>query len=79
MFCLFVPISQIALALSLRPGQGTLLTVLFGVMGFAMMPILPLTFETAVEFTYPVDEEGMSRSHSGIAWAFIRMGVSRIE
>jgi hypothetical protein len=34
-------------------------------MGFAMMPILPLTFETAVEFTYPVDEEGMSRSDWG--------------
>ncbi len=33
----------------LRPGQSVWVTVAFGVLGFAMMPLLPITFETAVE------------------------------
>lgn len=33
----------------LRPGQAKLVTASFGVLGFAMMPLLPITFETACE------------------------------
>ena len=34
-----------------------LLSTSFGLLGFFMMPMLPVTLETAVECTYPVPEE----------------------
>ena len=33
------------------------MTACFGVSGFALIPLLPVTFECAVECTYPVPEE----------------------
>ena len=53
-------VGTLIFVLALRPGQGTLVTVAFGIMGFAMMPLLPISFETAVEFTYPIEEETSS-------------------
>ncbi len=44
----------------LRPGQSTGVAIAFGVLGFAMMPLLPVSFESAVECTYPVNEETSS-------------------
>ena len=41
----------------LQPNNSTILAVSFAVMGFFMMPLLPITLETAVECTYPVPEE----------------------
>ncbi len=46
--------------LVLRPGQSTGVAIAFGVLGFAMMPLLPVSFESAVECTYPVNEETSS-------------------
>jgi hypothetical protein len=44
----------------LQPGQSALVTAAFGVLGLAMMPLLPVCFESAVECTYPVNEETSS-------------------
>ena len=41
----------------LQPGHTGALTACFGVSGFALIPLLPVTFECAVECTYPVPEE----------------------
>jgi hypothetical protein len=53
-----VPLSPPQLVL--RPGQSTGVAIAFGVLGFAMMPLLPVSFESAVECTYPVNEETSS-------------------
>ena len=41
----------------LRPSNTSALTAAFGMSGFALIPLLPVTFECAVECTYPVPEE----------------------
>lgn len=41
----------------LQPDHLVLVTVLFGVFGFLAIPIVAVTFETAAECTYPVNEE----------------------
>ena len=43
--------SSIFLIFSLTPDNGTVLTVAFGILGFSMIPLLPATFETAVEYS----------------------------
>lgn len=43
--------------LLLSPGHKTVLAIMFGVMGFFMLPVLPVAFELGVECTYPVREE----------------------
>ena len=41
----------------LRPDNQLHLAIGFGMMGFSMMPLLPVALETAVEVSYPVPEE----------------------
>ena len=41
----------------LQPDNQAALTAAFAVMGLFMMPLLPITLETAVECTYPIPEE----------------------
>lgn len=41
----------------LKPNNQTHIAIGFGVMGFAMMPLLPVALEAAVEATYPLPEE----------------------
>lgn len=43
--------------LELKPHNSAVLTVGFGLMGFCIMPLLPVALECSVECTYPVPEE----------------------
>lgn len=44
--------------LCLTPGKQGLLIAAFAVMGFCMLPLLPLVLENAAEMAYPIPEEG---------------------
>jgi hypothetical protein len=41
----------------LRPGQFNPLAASIGLMGFFLLPLLPVSFECAVECTYPIRPE----------------------
>eukprot|EP00455_Lapot_gusevi_P011371 TRINITY_DN15239_c0_g1_i2.p1 TRINITY_DN15239_c0_g1~~TRINITY_DN15239_c0_g1_i2.p1 ORF type:complete len:513 (-),score=101.85 TRINITY_DN15239_c0_g1_i2:131-1582(-) len=49
--------ASVFLVLMLRPGQTALLATAFGLLGGGMMPLLPASFELAVETTFPISEE----------------------
>jgi len=49
-------INVMALCFCLRPNKAIILGVLFGTLGSLVLPLLPLSFECAVECTYPVPE-----------------------
>ena len=42
---------------SLQPGRDTQVMVSFGLLGFFLIPLLPVNLESAVEATYPVPED----------------------
>ena len=46
--------------LSLQPGRYTITACAFGVLGFVMLPLLPVCMECAAECTYPVSEDASS-------------------
>lgn len=50
-------VSLVYMLVQLKPNNQTHLAVGFGLMGFSMMPLLPVALEAAVEATYPVPEE----------------------
>jgi len=41
---------------SMRPGQPDVLIAAYAVMGFCLVPLLPVCLETAAECTYPIPE-----------------------
>lgn len=45
------------LCFALRPGHGVLLGVAFAALGFFTLPLVPISFETMVEVTYPLAED----------------------
>jgi hypothetical protein len=53
-------LSVLFFILVLRPNGMALLCVGFGIMGFCMMPLLPVAFECGVECSYPISEETSS-------------------
>ena len=53
----FALLCTLFLVFVLQPNQYALVLTAFGLMGFAMIPLLPAAFETAVETTYPISEE----------------------
>jgi len=52
--------ATIFMLLSLRPNHFLLLCVSFGVLGAAMLPLLPVCMECAAECSYPVSEDASS-------------------
>lgn len=61
----------------LRPGNGDLLTFAFAVLGFTILPMLPVALENSAECTYPVSEDltvgllFLGGNTLGIAFTFI--------
>ncbi len=61
---------------SLAPGQEGLLIGSFAVMGFFMLPMLPIALENAAEYTFPMPEETaaalllMVGQYGGVAFTF---------
>ena len=45
------------LVFNIRSDNSTMLGVAFGLLGFAMIPMLPVMIENAIECTYPISEE----------------------
>lgn len=60
---------------SMRPGATAVLVVSYAVMGFCLVPLLPVSLETAAECTYPIPEDNSAAALliSGQLWgiAFI--------
>mmetsp|Transcript_25737 Transcript_25737/g.33607 ORF Transcript_25737/g.33607 Transcript_25737/m.33607 type:complete len:261 (+) Transcript_25737:3-785(+) len=50
--CLFI-----VMLFALRPDNKSLLAIIFGGMGATMLPLLPLSFECAIECSYPISED----------------------
>jgi len=50
-------LSGLFFVLVLRPDEYYLLAIAIGLMGFFLLPLLPVTFECAVECTYPIRPE----------------------
>lgn len=46
--------------LALRPGNSAMSIASWGVMGFALLPLLPVSLENASECTYPIPEDNSS-------------------
>jgi len=46
-----------ALCVSLRPNNHVMLGIVFALLGFLVLPLLPTSFECMVECTYPMPEE----------------------
>jgi len=57
---IMVMAGTIFMLLSVRPGQFALVATSFGVLGFTMLPLLPICMECAAECTYPVSEDASS-------------------
>lgn len=53
----FALVSVVLFCASMRPGQLGLLTAAFGVMGFFLMPLLPICISNCAEVTFPLPEE----------------------
>lgn len=47
----------VLLAFNIKSNNSTLLGVCFGLLGFSMIPMLPVMIENAIECTYPISEE----------------------
>mmetsp|Transcript_29087 Transcript_29087/g.49311 ORF Transcript_29087/g.49311 Transcript_29087/m.49311 type:complete len:504 (+) Transcript_29087:117-1628(+) len=56
-FSVMTFVTVLALCGSLRPNNHVALLIIFSVLGFFVLPLLPLSFECMVECTYPVSEE----------------------
>ena len=50
-------VAIMSVILVIRPNQKILVAIFFGILGFAMLPLLPVTFECAIELTYPIHED----------------------
>eukprot|EP00465_Bigelowiella_longifila_P010289 CAMPEP_0185261468 /NCGR_PEP_ID=MMETSP1359-20130426/9850_1 /TAXON_ID=552665 /ORGANISM="Bigelowiella longifila, Strain CCMP242" /LENGTH=420 /DNA_ID=CAMNT_0027848099 /DNA_START=1 /DNA_END=1263 /DNA_ORIENTATION=+ len=56
-FSIMTFVTVLALCGSLRPDNHMALLIIFSILGFFVLPLLPLSFECMVECTYPVSEE----------------------